>query len=297
MSGFTLAGKAWKLVGKPRTQNLTQMHEVPQFKDSSQQNTRMSQDHTLMASRYELKYHVSQTVALQIRDFVQQHLELDDYGQSQPNFSYPVHSVYLDSDDWQIYWRTVNGDKNRYKLRIRYYNDQPDTPVFFEIKRRMKDVILKQRCAIPRSQLPGVFAGHFPNDARFNAKSPKERFALERFFELAASVNARPKMHVAYQREAYVSTFNNEVRLTMDRAVECAPRFDGRLIARVENPIACTRDIVILELKFTGRFPNWYRDLVRSFNCVQTGASKYIEGTMLYLSRGLAEPDIPRTLR
>ena len=47
-------------------------------------------------------------------------------------------------------YRTINGDKNRYKLRLRFYEDNPHAPVFFEIKRRMNDAIMKQRCGIKR---------------------------------------------------------------------------------------------------------------------------------------------------
>jgi len=36
--------------------------------------------------------------------------------------------------------------------------------------------------------------------------------------------------------------------------------------------------LVILELKFTNRFPVWFEDLVRSCNLVLTGAAKYVEG-------------------
>jgi VTC domain len=256
----------------------------------------MSQDHTLMESRYELKYLIPNMLALQVRDFVQQHLEIDEYGACQPDLSYPVHSLYLDSDDWKIYWRTINGDKNRFKLRIRYYNDSPRTPVFFEIKRRMKDVILKQRCAIKRGGEERVLAGHLPAPDYFASNNPAERFSLERFLELMLDLNAKPKMHIAYAREAYVSPFNNEVRLTMDRAVRAQPRFGGHLITSMETPFLCTSDTVILELKFTGRFPNWYRDLVRTFDCFQTGAAKYVEGTTLYLGRDLHERDVARNL-
>jgi len=35
---------------------------------------------------------------------------------------------------------------------------------------------------------------------------------------------------------------------------------------------------VILELKFTARYPKWFRDLVETFDCVQMGAAKYSEG-------------------
>jgi hypothetical protein len=32
------------------------------------------------------------------------------------------------------------------------------------------------------------------------------------------------------------------------------------------------------ELKFTDRFPNWYRDLVETFDLTQCGAAKYCMG-------------------
>jgi len=256
----------------------------------------MSQDHTLMESRYELKYLIPNALAVQVRDFVQQHLEIDEFGACQPNLSYPVHSLYLDSDDWKIYARSVNGDKNRFKLRVRYYNDSPRTPVFFEIKRRMKDVILKQRCGILRGGEDAVLSGHFPAAKYFASPAGSDRLSLERFVELMLALNAKPKMHIAYEREAYVSPFNNEVRLTMDRWVRGVPRFDGRLITAMEKPFQCTTNTVVLELKFSGRFPNWYRELVRKFNCFQTGAAKYVEGTTVYLNRHLPERDIPRNL-
>src|ERR1041385_2598690 len=122
----------------------------------------MAQDHTLMSSRFELKYIIPNRVALKVRAFIQQYLELDEFGVGKPNLSYPVHSLYLDSDDWEIHRRTVNGDKNRYKLRLRYYNESPKTPIFFEIKRRMKDVIMKQRGAVKRSAAARILAGFLP---------------------------------------------------------------------------------------------------------------------------------------
>jgi len=35
---------------------------------------------------------------------------------------------------------------------------------------------------------------------------------------------------------------------------------------------------VILELKFTGRFPNWFREMVEVFGVTQFGAAKYVDG-------------------
>ena len=249
-----------------------------------------------MASLIELKYLIPNHTALQVRAFIQQHLELDEYGHGQPNLSYPVHSLYLDSDDWKIYWRTVNGDKNRFKLRVRYYNENPKVPVFFEIKRRMKDVILKERCGVRREAVDQILQGQFPAAHQIVGDCPEEHQALAEFMRLMLHLNARPKMHVAYQREAYVSARNNEFRITLDRAVQVQPRTDGQLGTAMENPYVCTEDVVILELKFTGRFPSWYREIVRVFDCFQCGAAKFVEGTMMHHGRHLPANDVVRSM-
>src|SRR5438046_5538137 len=95
----------------------------------------------LQHQRYELKYHVNEGKAFRIRDFVRDYLEIDEYSALQADRSYPTLSLYLDSDGLETYWCAINGDRNRFKLRLRYYDDEPDTPVFFEIKRREDNVI------------------------------------------------------------------------------------------------------------------------------------------------------------
>src|SRR5678815_2419976 len=119
----------------------------------------------MQQSRFELKYHINEETASRVRDFVRCYLNMDEFSVGKPDYSYPVHSLYLDSDNLELYWRTVNGDKNRYKLRVRYYSDNPKSPVFFEIKRRMKDVILKQRCGVTHEAVPLLLAGQLPDPA------------------------------------------------------------------------------------------------------------------------------------
>ena len=67
-------------------------------------------------------------------------------------------------------------------------------------------------------------------------------------------------------------------------------------MTKMENPFVCTEDLVILELKFRGRFPNWYRDLVQVFHCFQCGAAKFVEGTMMYAGRHLHANDVIRNM-
>lgn len=249
-----------------------------------------------MASRYELKYLIPEPLALEMRDFVRQHLDLDEFCAGKQSLSYPIHSLYLDSDDWRIYWDTINGNKNRFKLRVRYYSDDPKTPVFYEVKRRMKDIILKQRCGIKRGfeQLP--LSGHLPQSEHLASNKAKDLKAISAFVELMLRTNAKPKMHVAYDREAYVNDYNNEFRVTFDRNVRVEPDPHARLSTKMHDPYLCSDGLVILELKFTNRFPYWYRDLIHAFNLPLMGASKYCEGTALHLTRDLPEPDKIRNM-
>jgi hypothetical protein len=167
----------------------------------------------------------------------------------------------------------------------------------------MKDIILKQRCGIWRSASGHVLNGQLPGPLDMVAPHvPSELTAIQEFFRLQYNLGAVGKMHVAYNREAYVNSNNNEARVTFDRHVRVATRFNQALVTQMEKPFVCTGtgddpdDVVILELKFSGRFPNWYRELVQTFHLTQTGAAKYIEGTTLYAGRELAAIDVVRNM-
>lgn len=235
----------------------------------------------MQTSRFEQKYIITDEVALQVREFVRSYLELDENGVGKPNFSYPVHSLYLDNDALKTYWDTINGNKNRYKLRLRFYNNQPDSPVFFEIKRRMNNCIMKQRGGVRRAAVDEVLAGRLPAHSDFVSKDPKHVIALENFRRLATEIGAVPKVHIGYYREAYVPLDDNSARLTMDRQVRSEPELTARLSTEMVNPTLVWGNDVVLELKFTNRFPEWFRELVRIFNLHQCGAAKYVDGVAL----------------
>jgi len=229
----------------------------------------------MQQQRFELKYIIKEDVALAVRDFVSGYLEIDEYGATLPNFSYPVHSLYLDSDGLHLYQTTINGDKNRFKLRLRYYDNRSEAPIFFEIKRRMNNIITKQRGGVRRDAVNWVLAGHLPEPAHLMSRDPRQLFALQSFCRLMHDIHARPKAHIAYLREAWISARDNSVRVTLDREVKCEPERLPHLSACMDNPVAVFGKEVILELKFTDRFPNWFRELVRVFGLMQCGAAKY----------------------
>ena len=128
----------------------------------------MSFQHKLQASRFELKFLVDEYCAKGIRDFARGYLEPDEYANRDEGNSYLIASLYLDNPDLLLYRQTMAGEKNRFKLRIRFYDDNPDHPAFLEIKRRVTDVVRKERAKVTREGVQRVLAGAAP-DQRFLA--------------------------------------------------------------------------------------------------------------------------------
>jgi len=104
---------------------------------------------------------------------------------------------------------------------------------------------------------------------------------LQNFCKLMNDIGARSKAHVAYLREAWISPRDNSVRVTMDRAVACEAEPVALVNTRMDHPMMVFGNEVVLELKFTDRFPDWFKALVRVFGLVQCGAAKYVEGVTL----------------
>src|SRR5882762_1603711 len=157
----------------------------------------------MQQQRFELKYLITEETALLVRDFVRSYLEMDEFSVGRQNYSYPVHSLYLDSDDLKLYWRTINGEKNRFKLRLRYYSTSADSPIFFEIKRRLNNCILKQRGGVRLDAVVHLLSGHLPEPDHMLSKAPNHLIAVQKFCDHMSELRAKPKIHIAYEREAY----------------------------------------------------------------------------------------------
>jgi hypothetical protein len=172
------------------------------------------------------------------------------------------------------------GEKNRFKLRIRYYSDN-DATVYFEIKRRTNDVISKMRAKVRRDAVQPLLNGQPPQLRHLASPDAKQYVALQEFCRLMHSLRATPKSHVAYMREAWMSPAGNSARVTFDRAVQCEPEFAGGLKTALGEAVTPFEDRVVLELKFVDRMPTWFSEMVRLFGLVRGGAPKYAQGIAL----------------
>jgi hypothetical protein len=232
--------------------------------------------HQLQASRFELKYIIDERCARMIRHYARSYLVPDENADPRNNCEYFVHSLYLDSPDMALCRSTIHGLKNRFKLRVRFYNETHETPVFFEIKRRMNDVILKQRAAVKRASVPHLLAGRWPDRSDLKKNDDRSFGALKRFCDLQAMLRAKGKAFVSYIREAYVTANSNAVRLTFDREIRGGLYEGDFSLTGVKTWGRPTVGGVVLELKFTDRFPTWMRDMVAALNLYRLSMAKYV---------------------
>ena len=218
-------------------------------------------------SRSELKFSISEDTAVQIRKTALLSMKLDPHC-SAADGNYEVHTMYLDSTDMAIYRKSLKREVDRFKLRIRFYDDDPASPVFLEVKKSASGLGTKMRVAVERETANTLFAS---NDHLTVVKATNSEF-----WELANRFNARPIIHIGYVREAFVGRDDPNTRLTLDRMIQCeaAP---SELTTAMRDPIHIWPDKVILEIKYAGGMPCYIRDLIRQFHLETIKASKYMQ--------------------
>ena len=229
-------------------------------------------DRTL-ACRYEMKYHITETQAAAITEFIKPCVQLDRYCKLQPSRDYPIVSMYLDSGDLRLCRESLTGHKNRFKLRIRSYTDEPEYPRFFEIKRRMNTIIIKSRARVMDSDVETLLAGLPLPPQNYTADID----TINQFQLYASSIRAKPTVLVRYMRQAYEGDGQNRVRVTFDRdlAYSITNAAQVRLGGGGWQRDPFTMGGVILEIKFTDRYPAWLGRLVRHFDLRTRSISKY----------------------
>jgi len=221
--------------------------------------------------RFEFKYQISELKAAGVENFIRPYLHLDRYCKLQPSASYPIVSLYLDSADLRLCRERMTCDKNRFKLRVRGYNDDPAYPKFFEIKRRINFIIVKDRQRVNQREVARLLNGGTLPEQYYST----EQEQLKQFLFYLQCIRARPLIHVRYIRRAYEDDSENRVRVTFDR------KLSFRICQRPEVTLGGSgwqrypTDDVILEIKFTSRFPAWLTRMTRCFDLQRQSFSKY----------------------
>jgi hypothetical protein len=244
-------------------------------------NPQVATDSPSIIERREYKFLIDRETAARVRAAIAPFCALDPYAAASPTRTYAIDTLYFDTPDLSLFWANDAELVDRVKLRVRTYADVANSPMFFEVKRRINDVISKSRGKVPRSMWRGLIADE---SARIpEAVVGKDRLAVERFLAISRSMHVRPFTLVRYDREPYFSTIDDYARVTFDTRIRahrvdaltfepdgsCWRALDDALTQRA--PQSC----IVLELKFTNNVPLWLVNVARGVGLVRGAYSKY----------------------
>lgn len=248
---------------------------------------RTARNKLALLTRHECKYYLPASQIPALRDFLRAFVEPDGHAPSGTHPIYPVCSLYLDSHDLRLYRGTVHADLNRYKLRVRTYDDLPLSLVHLEIKARADRAVHKLKASLPRGQAQAVLDRGLAGAT--SALGPVLPSALAQFLTRVHQVRARPVMRVKYLREAYESRRGEPVRVTVDLDLQYAVTPTTELSHERGEWHDVPLEAAIIELKFSDRFPLWVRELVRAFDLRQCSIPKYVLSVDEAVRRGHIE--------
>lgn len=227
---------------------------------------------SLRFRRYECKYLITEAQAARVRAYVLPYLVLDPFAARSPQGRYQISSLYLDSDSLRLYHETLGGVRDRFKLRIRAYSDRFEDPVFFEVKKRCDRVILKQRARVRRAEISPTVDGWVGGSERMELQ---ELESLEAFQSRVRSINGKPRLLVRYDREAYVGSFDDRVRVTFDRNLRAKRQAVAGQFFAGDGWQTVQAGKVLMELKFNNQCPAWLAAVVRQETLRRISFSKY----------------------
>jgi len=240
----------------------------------------------VLSCRYELKYRIRETKARAIAQYIQSYIEPDSYSRKCPDLEYPISSLYFDSEELHLCHETLNKKANRFKLRVRCYDDNPESPCFVEIKRRVNSVILKDRARLPKNLLDRVIMDYYVPNTLYK----KDQDVLRQFQLYLYSLQAHPIVMVRYRRQAFEDDSSNRVRITFDRNLCYRPPQGTLLTTGGPGWQEVPMDFTVLEIKFTKNYPLWLNDLIKVFDLKQTAMSKYASSVKQSCAMGYCGP-------
>lgn len=236
---------------------------------------------TNVIERREYKYLIDPEKAAQVRRAIRPFCDLDPFAARNPRGSYTIESLYLDTRDLRLFWANDHELCDRVKVRVRGYAEAPKSPMFFEVKRRINDVIRKTRGRVPRTRWAELLAD--PASPIPSEIVGKDRAAVERFLSLIRTMHLRPFTLVRYEREPHFSRIDDYVRVTFDTHIraqvmshlsfESSERgwraLDDAVTQRTLD------SLIVLELKFTTMVPIWLSHIVERLDLTRRSFSKY----------------------
>ena len=228
----------------------------------------------IYTDRCELKYLIDYKTYKEIIKFAS-HFTVKDRNAGKGG-TYMVNSLYYDTTDNRLYFEKINGEKTRKKIRIRSYFDSKNGKLLrtiLEIKKKDKSTVYKEKIKLNFDDAVKLI--ETSNIGKYTKTvSASDKRALDDTLYLKYKLGLRPKIMIAYERQALFDKYTPSVRLTFDSNV-CYRTCDLTNNYIPTEKYAIPRNLMILEIKYSKYLPIWITKLIQAFDLTPTTVSKY----------------------
>lgn len=214
--------------------------------------------------RHELKYIISQNMALLLQSQLKAIMDIDENSVYQDH-TYKIRSLYFDNDSSDAYYEKLNGVLYREKYRIRYYNDD-DSFIRLERKLKHNNMTSKDQISITREICDKIING--------DVEELEGVGLLEEFLNDIKRKHLKPSVIVDYTRLAYTYPVS-EVRITFDSKIKSG-RYDYELFDYELPTVPVIEDKdVVLEVKFNEVLPEAISIILSTIPMYRQAVSKF----------------------
>ena len=219
--------------------------------------------------RHELKHKINMGEAMILKSRLQLMMKQDEYSLS--DGSYYIHSLYFDTPYDQALKEKLNGNLQREKFRIRYYNDDLS---FIRLEKKIKHngLCAKRTTPITKQQVQSILNG----DIEFLLYC-QDPLMIEFYSKLKGEL-LRPVTIVSYQRSAFLYDVSR-VRVTIDRNLytykDCS-----QFLNLKNNRIKVDHEYV-LEVKYDEFLPEIIQKALQGISRKTSAYSKFVKCRLL----------------
>lgn len=211
--------------------------------------------------RTEKKYIITLNQRKQLLELISSQICSDKFGES------TVRSLYFDTDDFRLIRNSIDKPVYKEKLRLRSYSTpKADSNVFLELKKKYKGVVYKRRETLKYSEAM--------NYLNTRSKPIDTQIMKEIDWTMNYYNGLKPKMFIAYDRTAFYSKEDSNLRITFDKNVRFR-NYDLELGKGSYGNLILDSGLCIMEIKILNSMPLWLSNALTQLKIYPSSFSKY----------------------
>lgn len=231
-------------------------------------------------NRTEAKFLINQNIYEILNEKLLKYMTPDKFNEK--NGLYTISNIYYDTEDNHLIRTSLSKPDYKEKFRLRSYGiPKLEDKVFLEIKKKVNGIVNKRRTSMKLMTAYNFINNRIKPEIKpyMNAQVINEIAYMQKLN------NLKPKLYLAYDRQAFFEKDNNSLRITFDTNIRTRRNELGLEIGD-HGDLLLDNKTWLMEIKVEGSIPLWLSRLLSENKIYKTSFSKYGREyeKMLYLS-------------